>query len=102
MNTITRFSVNGLIFNPVRLPSRPLPRENPDSFLPWICGRKGQKGAVLVERVGIGGRYELFFGQVFLDVTPEFLATLLRKGYQPKCPLRLADTSPATLAGLLG
>ena len=102
---MNRFEVDGgFQFKPV-LVSRPLPgcnRDAWDNFLPWIYGKKGRRGAMIVDRIGIGGRYEMFFGRIYQDITPEFLATLLRKGFVPGAiPFRLADTSPATLAAAL-
>lgn len=96
---MNRFTVDGgFQFKPV-LVSRLLHYSNRDDFLPWIYGKKGRRGALLVHRIGIGGRYEMFSGSIYPDITPEFLATLHRKGCVPDAiPFRLADTSPATLA----
>ncbi len=82
---LTRKVTPEFTLQPVKLdlPEEARPRTNLDDWFPWILGKPGEKGAVLIERVGIGGHSAVFFVAVFADITPEFLANLLRNGFKP-------------------
>ncbi len=82
---LTRKVTPNFTLKPVKLdlPEEARPSNHLDDWFPWILGKPGEKGAALIERVGIGGHSAVFFVAVYTDITPEFLASLLRNGFRP-------------------